>query len=73
MMSVRRLEEEKIIVVTEMNQHWKALCNQANSLREMSSQLSNEAASMYLTFAFTAKLQYITTVSNKGSSFLRVR
>ena len=74
-MSVRRLEEEKIIVVTEMNQHWKALCNQANSLREMSSQLSNEAASKYLTFAFafTAKLQYITTVSNKGSSFLRVR
>ncbi|XP_062384555.1 uncharacterized protein LOC134071734 [Sardina pilchardus] len=39
-MAVRRLEEEKRILIAEMNKHWKSICTCADSLRQMSSQLS---------------------------------
>ncbi|KAF1380183.1 hypothetical protein PFLUV_G00184130 [Perca fluviatilis] len=41
MMAVRRLEEEKRILIAEMNKHWKSLCTRADTLKQMSSQLSN--------------------------------
>ncbi|XP_039645452.1 uncharacterized protein LOC120551918 [Perca fluviatilis] len=40
-MAVRRLEEEKRILIAEMNKHWKSLCTRADTLKQMSSQLSN--------------------------------
>lgn len=40
-MAVRRLEEERRILIAEMNKHWKSLCNRADTLKLMSSQLSN--------------------------------
>lgn len=40
-MAVRRLEEEKRILIAEMNKHWKSLCTRADTLKHMSSQLSN--------------------------------
>lgn len=39
-MAVRRLEEERILIA-EMNKHWKSLCTRADTLKQMSSQLSN--------------------------------
>ncbi|KAK1886867.1 Carbamoyl-phosphate synthase pyrimidine-specific large chain [Dissostichus eleginoides] len=35
-MAIRRLQEEKKIVVTEMDHHWKALKARADSLKELS-------------------------------------
>ncbi|XP_033984221.1 uncharacterized protein LOC117480849 [Trematomus bernacchii] len=35
-MAVKRLQEEKKILVTEMNQHWKVLSTRSDSLKEMS-------------------------------------
>ncbi|XP_058617795.1 uncharacterized protein LOC131531206 isoform X1 [Onychostoma macrolepis] len=40
-MAVRRLEEEKRILIAEMNKHWKSLCTRADTLKHMSSRLSN--------------------------------
>ncbi|XP_039633813.1 uncharacterized protein LOC120544245 [Perca fluviatilis] len=40
-MAVRRLEEEKRILIAEMNKHWKSLCTRVDTLKQMSSQLSN--------------------------------
>ncbi|XP_026072377.1 uncharacterized protein LOC113052205 [Carassius auratus] len=40
-MAVRRLEEEKRILIAEMNKHWKSLCSRADTLKQMSSQLAN--------------------------------
>ncbi|XP_030277204.1 uncharacterized protein LOC115584017 isoform X2 [Sparus aurata] len=40
-MAVRRLKEEKRILVGEMNKHWKCLCTRADTLKLMSSRLSN--------------------------------
>ncbi|XP_030278048.1 uncharacterized protein LOC115584637 [Sparus aurata] len=40
-MAVRRLEEEKRILVAEMHKHWKCLCTRADTLKLMSSQLAN--------------------------------
>ncbi|ROI93617.1 hypothetical protein DPX16_3287 [Anabarilius grahami] len=40
-MAVRRLEEEKKILIAEMNKHWKSLCTRADTLKQMSSKLSN--------------------------------
>ena len=68
LMAVRRLEEEKVILVTEMNKHWKSLCNHADSLKERSSQLSSEAASMYLNFTCQVPIRF-TSVANKGFVF----
>lgn len=42
-MAIRRLEEEKKIVLSEMAKHWKSLSTRADTLKEMSSQLSSEA------------------------------
>ncbi|XP_056121566.1 uncharacterized protein LOC130099785 [Rhinichthys klamathensis goyatoka] len=39
-MAVRRLEEKRILIA-EMNKHWKSLCTRADTLKQMSSQLSN--------------------------------
>ncbi|XP_056105926.1 uncharacterized protein LOC130084492 [Rhinichthys klamathensis goyatoka] len=41
-MAIRRLEEKKI-VLSEMAKHWKSLSTRADTLKEMSSQLSSEA------------------------------
>ncbi|XP_057202587.1 uncharacterized protein LOC130561930 [Triplophysa rosa] len=38
-MAVRRLEEEKRIVIAEMEKYWTSLCTRADTLKEMSSQL----------------------------------
>lgn len=43
MMAIRRLEEEKKIVLSEMAKHWKSLSTRADTLKEMSCQLSSEA------------------------------
>lgn len=40
-MAVRRLEEEKGILIAETKKHWKSLCTHADTLKQMSSQLSN--------------------------------
>ncbi|CAM4570299.1 unnamed protein product [Leuciscus chuanchicus] len=40
-MDIRRLEEEKRFLIAEMNKHWKSLCTHADTLKQMSSQLSN--------------------------------
>ncbi|XP_059399541.1 uncharacterized protein LOC132131514 isoform X2 [Carassius carassius] len=42
-MAIRRLEEEKKIVLSEMAKHWKSLSTRADTLKEMSCQLSSEA------------------------------
>ena len=39
-MAVRRLEEEKKILVMEMNHHWKSLSARGDSLRELSYMVS---------------------------------
>ena len=56
-MAVRRLEEEKRILIAEMNKHWKSLCTRADTLK--SSQLSNVTSGMYLLY-----LAYITMFLN---------
>lgn len=58
-MAVRRLEEEKRILIAEMNKHWKSLCSRADTLKQMSSQLSNVTSGMYLLY-----LAYITIFLN---------
>jgi len=58
-MAVRRLEEEKRILIAEMNNHWKFLCTRANTLKQMSSQLTNVTSGMYLLY-----LVYITIFIN---------
>ncbi|XP_038580224.1 uncharacterized protein LOC119906869 [Micropterus salmoides] len=42
-LAIRSLEEEKKIVLSEMAKHWKSLSTCADTLKEMSSQLSSEA------------------------------
>ncbi|XP_078112281.1 uncharacterized protein LOC144521600 [Sander vitreus] len=42
-MVIRRLEEERKIVLSEMAKHWKSLSTRADTLKEMSCQLSSEA------------------------------
>ena len=47
-MAVRRHEEEKKILVKEMNHHWKYLSARADGLKELSCIISSEATeSMY--------------------------
>lgn len=58
-MAVRRLEEEKRILTAEMNKHWKSLCSRADTLKQMSSKLSNVTSGMYLLY-----LAYITIFLN---------
>lgn len=58
-MAVRRLEEEKRILIAEMNKHWKSLCSRADTLKQMSSQLANVTSGMYLLL-----LAYITIFLN---------
>lgn len=58
-MAVRRLEEEKKILIAEMNKHWKSLCTRADTLKQMSSKLSNVTSGMYLLY-----LAYITIFLN---------
>lgn len=58
-MAVRRLEEEKRILIAEMNKHWKSLCSRADTLKQMSSKLSNVTSGMYLLY-----LAYITIFLN---------
>lgn len=58
-MAVRRLEEEKRILIAEMNKHWKSLFSCADILKQMSSQLSNVTSGMYLLY-----LAYITIFLN---------
>ncbi|KAG7473601.1 hypothetical protein MATL_G00097570 [Megalops atlanticus] len=41
-MAVRRLEEEKRILIAKMDSHWKSLSTRADTLKEMSSLLSSE-------------------------------
>ncbi|XP_065143945.1 uncharacterized protein [Paramisgurnus dabryanus] len=41
--AIRRLEEEKKIVLSEMGKHWKSLSTRADTLKQMSCQLSSEA------------------------------
>lgn len=57
-MAVRRLEEEKGILIAEMNKHWKSLCTHADTLKQMSSQLS-VTSGIYLLY-----LAYITIFLN---------
>lgn len=42
-MAIRRLEEEKKIVVAEMAKHWKSLSTRADTLNEMSCLITSEA------------------------------
>ncbi|XP_070406340.1 uncharacterized protein [Nothobranchius furzeri] len=42
-MAVKRLQEEKKILMAEMNQHWKYLLHQMDSLKELSEEVSNAA------------------------------
>ena len=58
-MAVRRLEEEKRILIAEMNKHWKSLCSRADTPKQMSSKLSNVTSGMYLLY-----LAYITIFLN---------
>lgn len=48
-MAVRRLEEEKEILVREMNHHWKSLSTRTDTLKELSCLISSETMkSVYL-------------------------
>ena len=46
-MAVRRLEEEKKILVTEMNHHWKCLSTRADGLAKLSCIVSEPMKGMY--------------------------
>lgn len=76
-MAVRRLEEEKRILVAEMHKHWKCLCTRADTLKLMSSQHANMTSGMYLSYlSYTwHTLQYIGKflINKKLNLFLRVR
>jgi hypothetical protein len=41
-MAIRRLEEERKIVIAEMAKHWKSLSTRADTLKEMSCRFSSE-------------------------------
>lgn len=68
-MAIRRLEEEKKIVVAEMAKHWKSLSTRADTLNEMSCLNTSEALkSMYL----GKMLEYYTIIiKKKFQGFLR--
>lgn len=52
-MGIRRLEEEKKILVREMDHHWKSLSKYDDILKELSGLFSSEIfKSMYLSNAY---------------------
>ncbi|KAI9534042.1 hypothetical protein NQZ68_018411 [Dissostichus eleginoides] len=52
-MAIRRLQEEKKIVVTEMDHHWKALKARADSLKELSCLLPMSRYKVYLPWSLS--------------------
>ena len=58
-MAGKRIQEEKIILQREMNQHWRSLGNRADSLKELSCLVSRATTELMfltcITFMYTSK------------------
>ena len=63
-MAVRRLQEEKMILVMEMKHHWRSLSTRSDSLKELSCLVSRATMqSMYSKFYITR--MYISMTDDK--------
>lgn len=79
-MSIKRLEEEKNIVATEMQNHWKNLSTQKDNFRQLSFLLSTDSLrGMYIgdtlqCYRVHCNYSYIVMIvlqiSNVGSNFV---
>ena len=58
-MAGKRIQEEKMILQREMNQHWRSLGNRADSLKELSCLVSRATTELMfltcITFMYTSK------------------
>lgn len=72
-MAIRRLEEEKKILVMEMNHHWKSLSSRGDSLKELSIQVSSATVeSMHSKFHIARMLVSITDVKVTNTCFIYI-
>lgn len=63
-MAVRRLQEEKEILVMEMNHHWKSLSSRGDSLKELSCLVSRATMQSMYSKCYIARM-YISVTDDK--------